>query len=125
MNRTGEMPFQKEYETLHKRIAGNQLPEPFIVSKYKDGGLVGSSRVQPDSYSQIYRERQLVEKRSPEAKQAKVTIINQTSQPVEATSQWDGDELKVILTEMRKQNEAMMDAKIEKRFRMANRQGWK
>ncbi|QOW45794.1 tape measure protein [Acinetobacter piscicola] len=125
MNRTGEMPFQREYEELHKRIAGNQLPEPFIVSKYKDGGLVGSSRVQPDSYSQIYRERQLVEKRSPEAKQAKVTIINQTSQPVEATSQWDGDELKVILTEMRKQNEAMMDAKIEKRFRMANRQGWK
>ncbi|MDM1760708.1 tape measure protein [Acinetobacter sp. 251-1] len=125
MNRTGEMPFQREYEELHKRIAGNQLPEPFIVSKYKDGGLVGSSRVQPNSYSQIYRERQLVEKRSPEAKQAKVTIINQTSQPVEATSQWDGDELKVILTEMRKQNEAMMDAKIEKRFRMANRQGWK
>ncbi|MFC2996367.1 tape measure protein, partial [Acinetobacter sichuanensis] len=42
MNRTGEMPFQREYEELHKRIAGNQLPEPFIVPKYKDGGLVGS-----------------------------------------------------------------------------------
>lgn len=125
MNRTGEMPFQKEYEELHKRIAGNQLPEPFIVPKYKDGGLVGSSRVQPDAYSQIYREKQLADKQSPEAKQVRVTVINQTSQPVEATSQWDGDELQVVLTEMRKQNEAMMDAKIEKRFRMANRQGWK
>lgn len=58
------------------------------------------------------------------SKQPKVTIINQTSQPIEATSDWYGDELKIILHEMRKQNETMMDAKIEKRFRMANRQGW-
>lgn len=57
--------------------------------------------------------------------QPKVTIINQTTKEVNATSEWDGDELKVYLQEMRKQNEAMMDAKIEKRFRMAGRQGWK
>lgn len=57
--------------------------------------------------------------------QPKVTIINQTTKDVNATSEWDGDELKVYLQEMRKQNEAMMDAKIEKRFRMAGRQGWK
>ncbi len=57
--------------------------------------------------------------------QPKVTIINQTTKEVNATSEWDGDELKVYLQEMRKQNEAMMDAKIEKRFRMNGRQGWK
>ncbi len=57
--------------------------------------------------------------------QPKVTIINQTTKEVNATSEWDGDELKVYLQEMRKQNEAMMDSKIEKRFRMAGRQGWK
>lgn len=56
--------------------------------------------------------------------QPKVTIINQTTKEVNATSEWDGDELKVYLQEMRKQNEAMMDSKIEKRFRMAGRQGW-
>nr|WP_286382540.1 MULTISPECIES: tape measure protein [unclassified Acinetobacter] len=74
MNRTGEMPFQKEYEELHKRIAGNQLPEPFIVPKYKDGGLVGSSRVQPDAYSQIYREREVVDKVKAVNVQPKITI---------------------------------------------------
>ena len=57
--------------------------------------------------------------------QPKVTIINQTTKEVNATSEWDGDELKVYLQEMRKQNEAMMDSKIEKRFRMNGRQGWK
>ena len=56
--------------------------------------------------------------------QPKITIINQTSQPVQAESEWDGNELKVILTEMQKQNEAMVDQKIEKRFRMSGRQGW-
>ena len=74
MNRTGEMPFQKEYEELHKRIAGNQLPEPFIVLKYKDGGLVGSSHVQPDAYSQIYREREVVDKVKAVNVQPKITI---------------------------------------------------
>lgn len=74
MNRTGEMPFQREYEELHKRIAGNQLPEPFIVPKYKDGGLVGSSRVRPDSYSQIYREREVVNKVNAVNVQPKITI---------------------------------------------------
>ncbi|MFC2996781.1 hypothetical protein ACFODO_16240, partial [Acinetobacter sichuanensis] len=74
MNRTGEMPFQREYEELHKRIAGNQLPEPFIVPKYKDGGLVGSSRVQPDAYSQIYREREVVDKVKAVNVQPKITI---------------------------------------------------
>lgn len=55
--------------------------------------------------------------------QPKITIINQTSQPVQAESEWDGNELKVILTEMQKQNEAMIDQKISKSWRDAARQG--
>ncbi|MEG9788657.1 hypothetical protein V6W86_06470 [Acinetobacter baumannii] len=59
-----------------------------------------------------------------ERKEPKVIIINQTSEKVDATSEWDGKELTVILKEYQKQNEAMVDAKIEKRFRMSKRQGW-
>lgn len=114
MNRTGEMPFQKEARNYISESQGINFLNRLLYPSIKMVGW-SDSRVQPDAYSQIYREKQLADKQSPEAKQVRVTVINQTSQPVEATSQWDGDELQVVLTEMRKQNEAMMDAKIEKR----------
>ncbi|ENX34898.1 hypothetical protein F889_01538 [Acinetobacter colistiniresistens] len=53
----------------------------------------------------------------------KVTIINQTTREVEATTEWDGEELKIKLEEFKKQNEMMMDRKIQDSWRNAERQG--
>lgn len=71
---------------------------------------------------QVHRERQQVS--AIRQAEVKITIVNNTSQPVEATSDWKDGELQVILTEMRKQNEAMVDAKIAKNNIMSKRQGW-
>lgn len=57
------------------------------------------------------------------AVQPKVTIINQTSQPVDAKSEWDGDELKVFLTDLQKKNEAQTKVLIAQSWRDAERQG--
>lgn len=95
---------------------------------YANGGVAGinaardTHRVGMGAVSAINSNSEFI---GDKVNQPKVTIINQTTKEVNATSEWDGEELKVYLQEMRKQNEAMMDAKIEKRFRMAGRQGWK
>lgn len=95
---------------------------------YANGGVAGinaardTHRVGMGAVSAINSNSEFI---GGKVNQPKVTIINQTTKEVNATSEWDGEELKVYLQEMRKQNEAMMDAKIEKRFRMAGRQGWK
>ncbi len=120
MNKTGELPFQSELNAAKYQFS---LPNKQPTEKFRDGGLIGVSRMSNADVER--RQFESIQQSNSASAQPKVTIINQTSQPVEASSEWDGNELKVILTEMQKQNEAMMDAKIEKRFRMANRQGWK
>ncbi|WP_432208779.1 tape measure protein [Acinetobacter variabilis] len=95
---------------------------------YADGGIGGINNTARDTHRVGMGTVNAINSGGSSGKnvvQPKVTIINQTTKDVNATSEWDGDELKVYLQEMRKQNEAMMDAKIEKRFRMAGRQGWK
>lgn len=118
INKTGELPFQREYEALKMQFSMPGKNES--VAAFKDGGLVGVSRM---SNADVERRQFEAIQRSSPSSQPKVTIINQTSQPVEATSQWDGNELQVVLKEMQKQNEATMDRKISQSWRDAERQG--
>uniref|UniRef100_UPI0028B0DA76 hypothetical protein n=1 Tax=Acinetobacter gerneri TaxID=202952 RepID=UPI0028B0DA76 len=118
MNRTGEMPYQREYEALKMLYSMPNKGES--VSAFKDDGLIGVYRMSNADVER--RQFDSIQRNSP-ASQPKVTIINQTSQPVEATSQWDGNELQVVLKEMQKQNEATMDRKISQSWRDAERQG--
>ncbi|MFW1996911.1 tape measure protein [Acinetobacter guillouiae] len=121
MNQTGEIPFQREYLGMKTQFLGFTQPD-LNVQKFKDGGLVGVSRL---NNADVERSQfDSIRQRNTGSSQPKVTIINQTSQPVEATTQWDDNDLQVVLKEIQKQNEAMMDAKIEKRFMMSKRQGW-
>lgn len=99
--------------------------EEFVVKAraVKSIGVENLNRMnQTGELPQVHRERQ----QASMIRQAevKITIVNNTSQPVEAAHDWKGEELQVILTEMKKQNEAMMDAKIAKNNIMSKRQGW-
>ncbi|MGA4854187.1 tape measure protein [Acinetobacter haemolyticus] len=96
MNRTGEIP-----------------------QNHADGGYVSNST----AVRREARQFDAINQSKPLVQAPIVNIINQTSKDVSATTDWDGRELTVKLQEYQKQNEAMMDAKIEKRFRMASRQG--
>jgi hypothetical protein len=119
MNKTGELPFQSEFNAAKYQFS---LPTKHPTEKFRDGGLIGVTRM---SNADVERGQfESIQQSNNMSTQPKVTIINQTSQPVEAATQWDGNELQVVLKEMQKQNEAMMDAKIEKRFMMSKRQGW-
>jgi tape measure domain-containing protein len=120
MNQTGEIPFQSEYLAMKSQYLGSSRPD-LNVQKFKDGGLVGVSRINNADVegSQFDSIRQ----RNTGSSQPKVTIINQTSQPVEASSQWDGTELKVVLKEMQKQNEVQTKSLIAQSWRDAERQG--
>ena len=44
MNRTGELPFQREYLAMKSQYLGSTQPD-LNVQKFKDGGLVGVSRI--------------------------------------------------------------------------------
>ncbi|WP_419328532.1 tape measure protein [Acinetobacter haemolyticus] len=103
-----------------KRWGGVSIVESMRQSSpsgYADGGIVNSAtRRETRQFDAINQSKALVQAPI-------VNIINQTSKDVSATTDWDGRELTVKLQEYQKQNEAMMDAKIEKRFRMASRQG--
>ncbi|MFW2106142.1 tape measure protein [Acinetobacter guillouiae] len=120
MNQTGEIPFQSEYLGMKSQYLGSTQPD-LNVQKFKDGGLVGVSRINnADAERSQFNS---VQQTNIGSSQPKVTIINQTSQPVEATTQWDGSELQVVLKEMQKQNEAQTKSLISQSWRDAERQG--
>ncbi|MFX5191245.1 hypothetical protein ABTD14_19070, partial [Acinetobacter baumannii] len=93
-------------------------------SGYANGGYVSNNTSEAIATRREARQFDAINSGRIEKSQPTVTIINQTSEKVDATSEWDGKELTVILKEYQRQNEAMVDAKIEKRFRMSKRQGW-
>ncbi len=91
---------------------------------YANGGYVCNNTTDVIATRRETRQFNAINSGRIEKSQPTVTIINQTSEKVDATSEWDGKELTVILKEYQKQNEAMVDSKIEKRFMMSKRQGW-
>ncbi len=110
-----------------KRWGGVSVVESMRQSKpsgYANGGYVSNNTTDVIATRRETRQFDAINSGRVENTQPTVTIINQTSEKVDATSEWNGEELTVILKEYQKQNEAMMDTKIEKRFRMAKRQGW-
>lgn len=110
-----------------KRWGGVSVVESMRQSKpsgYANGGYVSNNTTDVIATRREARQFDAINSGRIEKSQPTVTIINQTSVKVDATSEWDGKELTVILKEYQKQNEAMVDAKIEKRFRMSKRQGW-
>ncbi|MDC4439679.1 tape measure protein [Acinetobacter baumannii] len=110
-----------------KRWGGVSVVESMRQSKpsgYANGGYVSNNTSEAIAARREARQFDAISSGRIEKSQPTVTIINQTSEKVDATSEWDGKELTVILREYQKQNEAMVDAKIEKRFRMSKRQGW-
>ncbi|WP_407487029.1 tape measure protein [Acinetobacter baumannii] len=110
-----------------KRWGGVSVVESMRTSSpsgYANGGYVSNNTSEAIAARREARQFDAISSGRIEKSQPTVTIINQTSEKVDATSEWDGKELTVILREYQKQNEAMVDAKIEKRFRMSKRQGW-
>ncbi|MBZ0371055.1 tape measure protein [Acinetobacter baumannii] len=110
-----------------KRWGGVSVVESMRTSSpngYANGGYVSNNTSEAIAARREARQFDAINSGRIEKSQPTVTIINQTSEKVDATSEWDGKELTVILKEYQKQNEAMVDAKIEKRFRMSKRQGW-
>ncbi|MFA3028403.1 hypothetical protein KWF11_18545, partial [Acinetobacter pittii] len=110
-----------------KRWGGVSVVESMRTSSpsgYANGGYVSNNQSDVIATRRESRQFDSINYGRMEKAQPTVTIINQTSEKVDATSDWDGKELTVILKEYQKQNEAMMDSKIEKRFTMSKRQGW-
>ncbi|WP_396234197.1 tape measure protein [Acinetobacter baumannii] len=110
-----------------KRWGGVSVVENMRTSSpsgYSNGGYVSNNTSEAIATRREARQFDAINSGRIEKSQPTVTIINQTSEKVDATSEWDGKELTVILKEYQRQNEAMVDAKIEKRFRMSKRQGW-
>ncbi|WP_303283223.1 tape measure protein [Acinetobacter nosocomialis] len=110
-----------------KRWGGVSVVESMRQSKpsgYANGGYVSNNTTDVIATRRETRQFDAINSGRIEKSQPTVTIINQTSEKVDATSEWDGKELTVILKEYQKQNEAMVDSKIEKRFMMSKRQGW-
>jgi len=110
-----------------KRWGGVSVVESMRTSSpsgYANGGDGSNSQSDAIATRRESRQFDAINYGRMEKAQPTVTIINQTSEKVDATSDWDGKELTVILKEYQKQNEEMVDAKIEKRFRMSKRQGW-
>lgn len=110
-----------------KRWGGVSVVENMRTSSpggYANGGYVSNNTTDVIATRRETRQFNAINSGRIEKSQPTVTIINQTSEKVDATSEWDGKELTVILKEYQKQNEAMVDSKIEKRFMMSKRQGW-
>ncbi|MBO1280174.1 tape measure protein [Acinetobacter nosocomialis] len=110
-----------------KRWGGVSVVENMRTSSpggYANGGYVSNNTTDVIATRRETRQFDAINSGRIEKSQPTVTIINQTSEKVDATSEWDGKELTVILKEYQKQNEAMVDSKIEKRFMMSKRQGW-
>ncbi|MDQ9948405.1 tape measure protein [Acinetobacter sp. 12966] len=105
-----------------KRWGGVSVVESMRTSS--PGGYVSNNTTDVIATRREARQFDAINSGRIEKSQPTVTIINQTSEKVDATSEWDGKELTVILKEYQKQNEAMVDSKIEKRFMMSKRQGW-
>ncbi|WP_081033864.1 tape measure protein [Acinetobacter lactucae] len=110
-----------------KRWGGVSVVESMRTSSpsgYANGGYVTNNHSDAIATRRESRQFDAINSERTDRVQPSVTIINQTSERVDATSEWDGKELTVILKEYQKQNEAMVDSKIEKRFMMSKRQGW-
>lgn len=118
MNKTGELPFQNEFNAAKYQFS---LPTKQPTEKFRDGGLIGVSRMSNADFER--RQFANIQQSNSMSTQPKVTIINQTSQPVEAATQWDGNELQVVLKEMQKQNETKTKSLIAQSWRDAERQG--
>ena len=118
MNKTGELPFQNEFNTAKYQFS---LPNMQPTEKFRDGGLIGVSRMSNADVER--RQFDSIQQSNSISAQPKVTIINQTSQPVDAATQWNGSELQVVLKEMQKQNETQTKSLIAQSWRDAERQG--
>ncbi len=119
MNRTGEMPYQREYEALKMQFLMPNKSE--IVPAFKDGGLVGVSRMSNADVER--RQFDSIQQNNSGSSAPTVNIYNSVSDKVGATTSWDGKELTVIIEDLKKQNEATMDRKIAQSWRDAERQG--
>uniref|UniRef100_UPI0037438F23 tape measure protein n=1 Tax=Acinetobacter gerneri TaxID=202952 RepID=UPI0037438F23 len=119
MNRTGELPFQREYEALKMQFLMPSKSES--IATLKDDGLVGVSRM---SNSDVERRQfDSIQQRNSSSSQPIVNIYNSVSDKVEASTQWDGRELTVIIEDLKKQNRAETQALINKSWKKETSQG--
>ncbi|MFW2173767.1 tape measure protein [Acinetobacter guillouiae] len=120
MNQTGEIPFQREYLGMKSHYLGSTQPD-LNVQKFKDGGLVGVSRI---NNADVERSQfDSIRQRNAGTNVPTINIYNSVSNKVEATASWDGKELTVIIEEIKKQNRAETQAMINKSWKMATSQG--
>lgn len=71
MNQTGEIPFQREYLGMKSQYLGSTQPD-LNVQKFKDGGLVGVSRISGDDVDR--RQFQSIQHNSPRSSEPNITI---------------------------------------------------
>lgn len=118
MNKTGELPFQSEFNAAKYQFS---LPNKQPTEKFRDGGLIGVSRMSNADVER--RQFESIQQYSSGSSAPTVNIYNSVSDKVGATASWDGKELTVIIEDLKKQNEATMDRKIAQSWRDAERQG--
>lgn len=119
INKTGELPFQREYEALKMQFLMPSKSES--IAMLKDDGLVGVSRMSNSDVER--RQYESIQQRNSSSSQPIVNIYNSVSDKVEASAQWDGKELTVIIEDLKKQNRAETKAIVDDRFRKAKMQG--
>lgn len=120
MNQTGEIPFQREYLGMKTQFLGSTQPD-LNVQKFKDGGLVGVTRINnADAERSQFNS---VQQNRSGSNAPTVNIYNSVSDKVGATTSWDGKELTVIIEDLKKQNRAETKSIVDERFRQAQRQG--
>jgi len=119
INKTGELPFQREYEALKMQFLLPSKSES--IAMLKDDGLVGVSRMSNSDVER--RQYESIQQRNSSSSQPIVNIYNSVSDKVEASAQWDGKELTVIIEDLKKQNRAETKAIVDDRFRKAKMQG--
>ena len=71
MNQTGEIPFQREYIGMKSQYLGSTQPD-LNVQKFKDGGLVGVSRMSGDDVDRS--QFQSIQHNSPRSSEPNITI---------------------------------------------------
>lgn len=71
MNQTGEIPFQREYLGMKSQYLGSTQPD-LNVQKFKDGGLVGVSRMSGDDDDR--RQFQSIQHNSPRSSEPNIII---------------------------------------------------
>lgn len=71
MNLTGEIPFHSEYLSMKSQYLGSTQPD-LNAQKFKDGGLVGVSRMSGDDVDR--RQFQSIQQNSPQSSEPNITI---------------------------------------------------